>query len=492
MKSMSRRELIGRAVPGAGAAGEAGPAAPARPPSRRAPVSGLTQQEARELADRILALSGADETEVRLQSGRQFNTRYAQNRVTTAGGADDVTALITASFGKRAGSVTTNRLDDESLREAVESAEALARLAPENDERMPLLGPQTYAETRGYFDSTAELGAEKRAEVAASAIGAAREVGGLDAAGFLECSAGSTALANSVGLFAFHASTSFDYSVTMRTADGSGSGWAGSGGRDWPRVDAEEIHRRAIEKAVRSREPQPLEPGTYPVVLEPQAVSDLIGLLAFSLSARTADEGRSAFSAQGGGTKIGQQIVDSRVTLLSDPAEMGAAPFVGGGFGFEGGFGGGFVSDDSGQPLGRRVWVEDGVLKNLFYSRFWAGKQGVSPVGFPTTLIMQGEDRSLEDLIASTDRAVLVTRLWYIRSIDPRTVSYTGLTRDGVFLIEDGRISHPVNNFRWNDSPLAVLSHLEAMSRPERVSATRKVPAIRSSEFTFSSISEAV
>jgi predicted Zn-dependent protease len=487
MKTMNRRELIGRALPGAGAA--VGVEASSRPAS----PTGLTEEEARELAGRILALSDADETEVRLRSGRQSNTRYAVNRVTTAGGAEDVTALITARFGKRAGSVTTNKLDAESLSEAVSNAQDLARLAPENDERLPLLGPQTYAETQGYFESTAELNAEKRAEVAASAIGAASETAGLAAAGFLERSARSTALANSADLFAFHASTDFDYSVTVRTADGTGSGWAGTGGRDWADVDFEEIHRRAIEKAVRSRDPRPLEPGTYPVVLEPRAVSDLIRLLAFSLNARTADEGRSAFSAKGGGTKIGQQIVDSRVTLLSDPTEMGAAPFIGGGgFGFGGGFGGGFTSDDSGLPLGRQAWVENGVLKNLFQSRYWAKKQGMEPVGFPSTLIMQGEDQSLEDLIASTERAVLVTRLWYIRAIDPRTVSYTGLTRDGNFMIEDGRISHPVTNFRWNDSPVAVLSHLEAMSRPERISATRKVPAIRSSEFTFSSVSEAV
>ncbi|MEJ2339659.1 MAG: TldD/PmbA family protein [Gemmatimonadales bacterium] len=493
MKTMNRRELIRRAMPGTGTPGGTDAAVGVETRSQPASAAGLSEEEAKQLADRILAMSGADETEVRLRSGRQSNTRYAVNRVTTAGDADDVTAVITARFGQRAGSVTTNKLDDQSLSEAVESAEELARLAPENDERMPLLGPQTYLETRGYFDSTAELNAERRAEVAASAIGAASETGGLAAAGFLECSAGSTAIANSAGLFAFHASTDFDYSVTVRTTDGSGSGWAGTGGRDWAEVDFDGIHRRAIQKAVRSRDPQPLEPGTYPVVLEPRAVSDLIGLLAFSLNARTADEGRSAFSAKGGGTRIGEQIVDSRVTLLSDPAEMGAAPFVGGGgFGFGGGFGGGFASDDSGLPLGRQAWVEDGVLKSLFQSRYWAKKQGLKPVAFPSTLIMQGDDQSLEDLIASTERAVLVTRLWYIRAIDPRTVSYTGLTRDGNFMIEDGRISHPVNNFRWNDSPLAVLSNLEAMSRPERISASRNMPAIRSSAFTFSSVSEAV
>jgi predicted Zn-dependent protease len=480
METIRRRDVIRRAVRGRGLS----PADRLSPPEQ---AFGLTEEQARDLAHRILSRSGADGLEVELESGRRSNTRYAVNRVTTAGSSDDLSVRITARFGNRAATVTTNRFDDESLTAAVRGAERLARLAPENDERMPLLGRQTYAEAPGYYASTADLDAASRAGVAASAISAARESGGLDAAGFLECSAGSTALANSAGLFAFHAATDFDYSVTMRTDDGTGSGWAGSGGRQWAGVDSEALHARAIEKAVLSRDPRPLEPGKYPVVLEPRAVADLVELLAFSLSARAADEGRSAFAAGGGGTRIGEQIVDSRVTLLSDPVEMGAAPFSS-----PVGFGGGFVSDDNGLPLGRQVWIEDGVLKSLFYSRYWAERQGVRPVGFPSTLIMQGEDRSLEELIASTERAVLVTRLWYIRSIDPRTVAFTGLTRDGNFLIEGGRISHPVNNFRWNDSPLSVLSHLEALSRPERVSVTRKVPALRAGEFNFSSVSEAV
>jgi predicted Zn-dependent protease len=143
-------------------------------------------------------------------------------------------------------------------------------------------------------------------------------------------------------------------------------------------------------------------------------------------------------------------------------------------------------------PLEPITWVDDGVLRNLYYSRFWAEKQGAEPTGTPGSLRMSGEDNSLEDLIRGTRRGVLVTRLWYIRNIDPRTILYTGLTRDGNFLIEDGQIVHPVNNFRWNDSPLFAFSKLEAMSRPVRVRANREVPAVRVEEFTFSSVSEAV
>lgn len=435
---------------------------------------GLSAEAARELSERILSLTRADEARVSLSSGWRGNTRYAVNRITTAGEVEQTQATISVRYGKRQASITTNRLDDEALGEAVASAQAQARLAPENPELMPELGPQEYAASHGYFDATAGLGPEERGNVAATAIETARREDGIDVAGFLDVSAGSRAVANTRGLFGYHASTSATYSLTARTRDGTGSGWAGTGAREWSGSDAEEAHARAVRKAIGSRNPQPLEPGAYVAVLEPQAVSDLVSLLAFSLDARRADEGRSAFSAEGG-TKLGERIVDERVTLRSDPEGLGSSPFAG-----------------DGMPLSATTWVEDGVLKNLSYSRFWADKQGVRPTGFPGSLRMSGGEGSVEDLIRGTKRGVLVTRFWYIRQVDPRTILYTGLTRDGTFLIEDGEIRHPVNNFRWNDSPLFALGRLEAMSRPVRVSASREVPGLRVGEFEFSSVSEAV
>jgi len=436
---------------------------------------GLSREEAQALASRIMELSAANETQVNISSGWRGNTRFAVNRITTAGTSDNVSATVTARFGQRSASATTNRFDEASLAEVVKSAADLARLAPENPELMPLLDAQNYIPSQGYYDSTADLDAAVRGEVGASAIRLAKEAGDLKAAGFLDCRAGASALANSAGLFAYQPATSLDYSLTVRTDDGTGSGWAGRGARDWGTVPYDALHRIAVDKAQLSRSPRSLEPGTYTVVLEPQAVADLIGLLAGSLDARRADEGRSAFSATGGGTRVGEQIVDSRITLRSDPQGLGSTPWAG-----------------DGMPLEPVTWVEDGVLRNLYYNRFWADKQGAKPTGTPGSLRMSGEDNSLEDLIRGTRRGVLVTRLWYIRNIDPRTILYTGLTRDGNFLIEDGRVVHPVNNFRWNDSPLFALSKLEAMSRPVRVRANREVPAVRVGEFTFSSVSEAV
>ncbi|MEN8145104.1 MAG: TldD/PmbA family protein [Gemmatimonadota bacterium] len=436
---------------------------------------GLSADEARELSTRILESTSADEARVSLTSGWRGNTRYAVNRITTAGEFERVQASLTVRFGKRQATITTNRFDDDALAEAVASAEEQARLAPENPEAMPELGPQTYAASDGYHDSTANLGPEARGEIAADGIQGATRAGGIDVAGFLDVTAGSASVASSAGLFAYHASTSATYSITARTADGTGSGWSGFGERNWAAADSSSAHSQAVEKALRSRQPRTLEPGRYPVVMAPEAVSDLVSRLAFSMGARRADEGRSAFSAEGGGTKLGQQIVDERVRIWSDPQGLGSAPYTG-----------------DGLPIEPMMWVEDGVLSNLSYSRFWAEKQGRKPTGGAGSLRMAGTDKSLEDLISETERGVFVTRLWYIRSTDPRTISYTGLTRDGTFWIEDGEIQYPINNYRWNDSPLSALSALEDMSRPFRVRASREVPAIRVGEFNFTSVSEAV
>lgn len=448
-------------------------------PAWRAPVRGdasrvLSEGEARALSERILALVHADEARVNLSSGWDGNTRYAVNRITTAGDVDGVTASIMVGFGRRSATVSTNRFDDESLRATIERATTLARLSPEDPESMPELEPATFAATSGWSDATATLSAETRARAAEDAISRA-SAGGHEVAGFMEASARASSVANSRGLFGYHRSTRVDYSVTARTADGAGSGWAGLGHRDWAALDAAELHERALAKAVASRAARPLPPGVYPAILEPAAVLDLIGVLPFALDARRAQEGRSAFSRAGGGTAVGERILDPKITLRSDPVGMGAAPFSGEGL--------------ASRP---RTWIQNGVLRGLSYSRFWAEQQDAEPTGSVGSIRMEGEPRSLEQMIAETERAVLVTRFWYVRSLDPRTLLYTGLTRDGTFWVEDGRIQYPVNNFRWNDSPLLAFRRVDALTRPVRVATDYELPAIRVPEFNFASVSEAV
>jgi predicted Zn-dependent protease len=284
--------------------------------------------------------------------------------------------------------------------------------------------------------------------------------------------------------------------TTVRTNDGTGSGWAGATHDDFTKIDAASIGSRAADKARRSVNPVAIEPGRYTVVLEPTAVGNLVQLIAGALNARAADEGRSFFSKQGGGNKLGQKVVDERVTLVSDPQDPDAP-------------GAAFAGD--GLPLGKRVWIENGVVKTLSYDRFWAQKQGVQPNagggggfggfgGGAGGMKMSGGTATLEELIASTQRGLLITRLWYIRPVDQRTILYTGLTRDGTFLIENGKITHPVKNLRWNESPIFMLNNLEAMGRPVRVSASEDgspgqaivVPPIKARDFNFTSTSDAV
>ena len=200
-------------------------------------------------------------------------------------------------------------------------SEALAKLAPDDPEAMPQLGPQQYESVKSYFDSTANLGPDGRAEAARAAIDPCKAAGDLKAAGFLITGIGAGAVGNSKGLFAYQSGTSSNYTLTVRTTDGTGSAWVGADHPDWSQVDVKALAKQAIEKARLSRNPVAVEPGRYTVILEPQAVGDLVQLLAFSLDARSADEGRSAFSKQGGGTKIGEKIVDERVTLFSDPGD---------------------------------------------------------------------------------------------------------------------------------------------------------------------------
>jgi predicted Zn-dependent protease len=244
-------------------------------------------------------------------------------------------------------------------------------------------------------------------------------------------------------------------------------------------VDPAAVGRIAAQKAVASRSPMAIEPGLYTAVLEPQAVTDLVPLLAPALNARTADEGRSPFSKPGGGTRIGEQVMDARITLYSDPADPSllGQPF-----------------DTEGLPLHRVVWIDKGVLRNLSYSRFWAQKQGKQPTGNALAggLALSGGTKTTEELIAGCERGILVTHFFYIRSLEPRTALQTGLTRDGTFLIEKGKITKALKNFRWNESPLLMLNRLEDIGRSELTTAGRLMPAVRVSRFDFSSLSDAV
>lgn len=452
--------------------------------SLRAVARHLSRSESEAIAKRVLSFSTADECRVTIFSGVRANTRYAVNQISTAGDNYNNAVSIRSVFGKKVATVTVNQLDDASLKGAVENSERIARLAPDDPELMPELGPQSYEESIVWNDTTASLEPEARAEAVRAVTEPARRAG-LISTGYLEAQAQSVAIANSKGLFGYQRNTGVSFTTTVRTEDGTGSGWAGASDNDFTRIDPRALGERAIEKARRSQNPGAIEPGRYTVVLEPTAVANLVQLIGGSLNARSADEGRSFFSKAGGGNKIGEKVVDERVTLVSDPLDPRVPS--------------GTMSFD-GTPNKRVPWIENGVVRNLAYDRFWAQKQGKEPQGTAGTLAMSGGDSSVEEMIASTERGLLVTRFWYIRGVDPRTILFTGLTRDGTFLIENGRVTRPVKNLRYNESPIFMLNNLQMMGRPVRVSASEAggpgqaimVPPIKARDFTFTSTSDAI
>ena len=460
-----------------------------------APVEILSRTDAEEIAKRALKNSPADETRVSINSAARADTRFALNQVTTSGENRDTAVTITALVDGRSASVTTNRLDEASLAAAAKEATDIARLVPPNPERMPELGAQEYPPVKSRIISLPSPA--ERAQAAKKVTEQARAAG-LIATGFIECRAGATALANSKGLFAYDSTAVVTMTATVRTPDGTGSGWACSDGDTFADIDAQRVGAVATDKATKSRNPVAVEPGRYVTILEPTAVGNLVQMIAASMQARSADEGRSFFSKAGGGNKIGMKVVDERVTLLTDPDD---SPSTSGGF------------DGDGMPLEKVVWIENGVVKTLNYDRFWAQKQGVRPTragggggggggfgGGGRALRMLGGTTSTADMIKGTERGILVTRFWYIRATDPRTISFTGLTRDGTFLLENGKVTHPVKNFRFNESPIFFLNNLEALGPSIRINASEALgaggatymPTLKVRDFTFSSLSDAV
>jgi predicted Zn-dependent protease len=443
----------------------------------------LSRADSEALVQKILSFSTADEARVNLNTGTQGNTRFAVNQVSTAGDTYDASVTVTSAFGKKTASATTNRFDDESLRQVVQTSERLARLVPEDPEYLGELPPQEYLPVEPFYESTANLSPEERARaVMQITTPAARQ--NLVSTGFLTHFAGSTAVANKKGLFAYARATGVSFTTTVRTPDGTGSGWAGGGENDFSKLNFAELGERAIRKAELSRNPRAVEPGEWTVILEPTAVASMVGLMVGSMFARNADEGRSFFSKQGGGNKIGEKFLDERVTITTNPADPRTAtlPFTG-----------------EGLPNNATTWIQGGTLRDLVYNRFWAQRNNRQPTGFPGSYQMTGGTSSIEDMIRSTDRGLLVTRLWYIRPVDPRTILFTGLTRDGTFLIENGRITSAVKNLRWNESPIFMLNNIDMMGEPVRVNASEDgagqavmVPALKVRDFTFSSLSDAV
>ena len=441
----------------------------------------LSKEEAKKILEKVISFSKADGCSVSLNGNDRGNIRYARNSVSTSGEDSNIVLAVQSYYGKKSGSATINEFDDASLEKVVRRAEELAKLAPENPEFMEPLPQQSYGpESKTFSEATAKITPDFRAQAAADSINPAA-VKDITAAGYLEDSRGFSCIMNSKGLFAYNKSTSVDFTVTMRSNDGTGSGWAAADLNDVSKLNAAEISKVAIDKALMSRNAKAIEPGKYTVILEPAAGADLIRLM-LNMNARQADEGRSFLSKKGGGTKLGEKLVDERVNIYTDPwsEEVPASPWTGDG-------------------LARKKMdlIRNGTVANLIYDRYWASQKNVEPVPFPGNAIMDGGSATLEDMIKDTKKGVLVTRFWYIRPVDPQTLLYTGLTRDGTFYIENGKIKHPIKNFRFNESPIIMLNNLETLGQQKRAVTSEGgtnvyIPYMKIRDFTFSSLSDAV
>jgi predicted Zn-dependent protease len=436
----------------------------------------LSKEEAQAILKKVISYSKADACEVGLNGSDGGNIRYARNAVSTAGQIDVMSLSVSATFGKKTGSASINEFDDASLQKVVKRAEELAMLAPENPEYMPPSGPQTFAESLTFDAKTAAMTPDTRADMVAQSLSASKAAG-LEAAGFLENTTRFNAIMNSKGLFAYNKGTNLSFSVTMRNKQGTGSGYVEQDFNKLDKMDTLALSKIAAGKANGSAGAKALEPGKYTVILEPLAASDMLGNLFRGFDARSADEGRSYMSKKGGGTRLDEQLFSENVNIYTDPLNPDVP---------------GSTWSGDGLPVTRTQWVKDGVVKNLSYSRYWASQKNVSPLPFGrSSIVMEGGNQSLEDLIKSTEKGILVTRFWYIRMVDPQTLLLTGLTRDGTFYIENGEVKFPIKNFRFNESPVIMLNNVEALGKPVRT-GSGLIPPMKIRDFTFSSLSDAI
>jgi predicted Zn-dependent protease len=442
----------------------------------------LSAEDARAVAEKIIARSNADACVVRIDGGEDNSLRFARGGATTNITTSEASLRISSHIGGRIGSVTTGSLDEAALEKARARSEEIARLLPVDPDYVAPLGPQIYDASARYDDNAESLRLDALAARAARVIAhGARS--GVDTFGCATSVRRFEALATSAGLFAYERRSEIDLSATARNKSDSWSGWAGAHEFFGARLDADAIARRACEKAAHDAEPVDLEPGDYTVVLEPAAVAELAFWVMSAMDARAADEGRSFYARPGGGTLIGDKVFDEKFSIRIDPADPLAPE---GGVGWEG------------VPHRARAFIDKGVLTTLYRSRAWAQKTQAEPIPFARNFIIEGGDASLDDLIRSVKRGVLVTRIWYENMVDPRTLLLTGLTRDGNFLIENGRIVAPVRNMRFNQRLGELFANIAALGKTERswraagAGGAAAAPPMLAEKFHFSSKSSGI
>ncbi|MDP9461351.1 MAG: metallopeptidase TldD-related protein, partial [Actinomycetota bacterium] len=457
----------------------------------------MTQATAQELVEQALAASTADDQITFVVEGSEANLRWAGNSLTTNGAMRSrqvvVVSFVDGGQGVAAGTVSRTGTPD--VAALVAASEQAARDAGPAEDAVPLVSEQSAG--AGDWDAeAAETSIEVFTDFAPAlgqAFGEARDRGEL-LFGFAEHSMATTYLGSSTGLRLRHDQPTGRVELNGKSPDFSRSVWAGTGTRDFRDVSVPDLAADVARKMAWSQRRIELPAGRYETLLPPSAVSDLMIYLYWTMEARDADEGRNVFAKPGGGNRIGERLAALPLTLRSDPAAPGleAAPFqvVGASSGAASVF-------DNGMATPAVDWVSEGVLANLMRPRAWALKTTAPATAAVDNLILEDPTAtaSPEEMLAATDRGLLLTTLWYIREVDPQTLLLTGLTRDGVFLVEGGEVTGAVNNFRFNESPVDLLARAVQASATERTLPrewndwfTRTaMPALRVPDFNMSS-----
>ena len=441
----------------------------------------MTDDDVRKLTHKVLEMSDAEETEIVVNTTDDALTRFADNVIHQNVVRSDMSVTVRASVGKRLAESVTNKTDDVSLKETVDRAVAAALAMPDDESLLRRQSPQTYPFINAFDPAIATMTPRERATQVQDVVSKVKATG-MSAAGSFSSGSGCRAVANSNGLFAFYPRTQIAFSITVTGRDGTG--WADASGFRQANVEASAVGERALAKAQANQSPRDLEPGAYTAVLEPTAVTELLWFMSVGFNAMAVDEGRSWLSGQ-----VGEKVLGDNINISSDvhhPLHQGC-PF-----------------DAEGTPTQRVPLITNGVATGLIYDRLRAQEHDTRPTGhapdasgaygaMPTCLVFDGSEKTLDALISNVEQGLLVTRFWYNRTVDPMKVLVTGMTRDGLFWIENGRISHSVKNFRFNQSVIEMLKNVNALSTPSLAGApdwesSAVVPALTVDGFHFTSV----
>jgi predicted Zn-dependent protease len=442
----------------------------------------LSRERCEDLFAQIRKFSDADETELLAAGGTHHLTRFANNTIHQNVSEEGYLLSVRTVYGGRTARATTNKFDAESLRRVVAESASLARKQQPDPDLLPMPGPQTYKPVRRYFDGTAQVTPDERAAAVVGAIRVARK-NDQTAAGTFSTGMSVQAILNSRGLVAYYQDTHAEFSITTMAANSSG--WAKKTSADVREINAEALAVGACEITSRSRDPKEIPPGKYVTVLQPSAVLDLVGFMIYDFSGQAVRDKRSFLT-----DRLGQKLFGDNIHITDDvhhPQQAGP-PF-------------------DGEGVCRKVLplVEKGVVKGLTYSRATAKAMATEPTGHgfplpneygeaPLNIVFSGGRHSVDEMIRSTERGILVTRLWYIREVDPYRKILTGMTRDGTFCIEDGKVKYGVRNFRFNQSLVDLLNCAQMIGPSERTAGEEAqpmvVPPLKVSGFHFTEVTK--